>query len=114
MEGVYQTDFIYLNGSFSEFGGKTNEYTGSLPAKNGTKGTFADCFRYRLSLVEGDGVNEKGKEIKIIVEVKAQCWFGPFALEATDPGIIKEASFSPDEDGVKEALKWLQIVYDNA
>ena len=89
MEGVYPVDFIYLKGSFNEEGyGNTNEYTGSLPAKNGTKGTFADVFRYRITLAEGDGENEKGKTVKVLKCVKAQCWFGAFAFAATDPAIV--------------------------
>lgn len=113
MEGVHTIDFKYLSGSF-DIGGKDNEYTGSLPAKNGTTGIFADIFRYRYKLKTEEYDDGSGKTKKRITAITASYWFGCYAYAATDKSIITEKDFSADEDGAKAASAWLQAEYDNA
>ena len=113
MESVHIIDFKYLSGSFN-IGGRDNEYTGSLPAKNGTTGIFADIFRYRYKLRIEEMTEDGGKAKKAITGIVASYWFGCYAYDKTDSAIITERTFSPDEEGAKEASAWLQSEYDNA
>ena len=113
MEKVHIIDFKYLSGSF-RIGGRCNEYTGSLPAKNGTKGIFADSFRYRFKVRTEEEDDGSGKAKEKIAAIVASYWFGCYAYDATDRAIITEKEFSPDEEGAKAASAWLQSEYDNA
>lgn len=113
MEKVHNIDFKYLSGSF-RIGGRCNEYTGSLPAKNGTKGIFADSFRYRFKVRTEEVDDGSGKKKESIAAVVASYWFGCYAYDSTDKAIITEKEFSADEQGAKEASAWLQSEYDNA
>ena len=113
MEKVHVIDFKYLTGSFF-IGGRDNEYTGSLPAKNGTTGIFADIFRYRYKLKIEETAEDGGKPKKKIAAITAAYWFGCYAYDATDKSIITEKDFEPGEEGAKAASAWLQAEYDNA
>lgn len=97
-------DYKYLTGSF-DIGGDVNEYTGSLPAKDGTKGIFSNFFRYRFSLKIED---------KQITNVMAAWYFGCNAYDLTDPGKITVKEFEASEEGCAEAGAWIQAAYDEA
>lgn len=107
MNCVAPVDYKYLFGGADQFYQLTNEYTGSLPAKNGTKGIFADAFRYRVWLKADD-------EAKALVSIIAAWYFGCNCYACTDPAIITEKEFDLSEEGAAEAVKWLQAAYDNA
>lgn len=96
-------DYKYLFGAADQVPELTNEYTGSLPAKNGTKGIFADIFRYRIWLTMDE---------RTPAAVNAAWYFGCNAYEFTDSGLITSAQFEPSEDGAKAACEWLQAAYD--
>lgn len=105
MGKVFDIDFKYLSGS-SEQQGPTNEYTGSLPAVNGTTGIFADIFRYRVWCEVDDD--------KLPTAIIAAWYFGCYAYEFTDKELITHETFEASEDGAKAAVEWLQQAYDNA
>lgn len=104
MDKVYHVDYKYLCGAVDQVNDLTNEYTGTLPAKNGTKGIFADSFRYRVWLIAEDRVPQK---------IVAAWYFGCYAYKHTDPEIITEKEFEPSEEGAAQAVAWLQEAYDN-
>lgn len=107
MSQVAPIDFKYLFGGADQYYAATNEFTGSLPAKNGTKGIFADVFRYRVWLTVND-------DEEAVTSMRAAWYFGCNAYARTDPAIITEKEFPLSEEGAAMAVEWLQAAYDNA
>ncbi len=105
MDTIYNVDYKYLFGAADQVPDLTNEYTGSLPPKNGTKGIFADFFRYRVWLKMDD------RDPEAII---AAWYFGCNAYECTDKSIITEKEFEPSEEGAAQAVEWLKAAYENA
>lgn len=106
MNSISRIDYQYLLGAVPHEG-PANEFTGSLPQKDGSKGVFANIFRYRVWL-------ELNKEDKSVTAINAACYFGCNCYEKTDPSVIMKEQFSPSEEGAAEACDWIQSCYDKA
>ena len=105
VDSIYNVDYKYLFGAADQVPDLTNEYTGSLPPKNGTKGVFADYFRYRVWLrMDGEDPDK----------IVAAWYFGANAYEHTYKGNVTEKEFEPSEEGAAEAVAWLKAAYENA
>ncbi len=106
MNNISRIDYQYLLGAVPH-DGPENEYTGSLPAKDGTKGVFANIFRYRLWL-------KKDTETKAVTAINAACYFGCNCYDKTDPAIMMKEQFPASEEGAEQACNWVQACYDKA
>lgn len=102
---VTAVDFQWLWGNADLEPDMTNKYTGSLPAKNGTKGIFADIFRYKIWV----SYDENEEPL-----INAAWYFGQNAYDLTDPAVITSEHFEASQEGAEKAVAWLQEAYDKA
>lgn len=102
---IEKIQYKFLCGAVNLFNAGTNEYTGSLPSKDGTKGIFSNEFRYKVIVYA---------ENKTPLKVIATYYWGCNCFECTDDSLKTSNDFEPSEEGTAEACAWLQEEYDKA
>lgn len=103
MNEIAHTDYAYLCGAVELYNAGINDFTGSLPPKDGSSGAYINSFRYKLHLHAED---------KKPVRIEASWYYGVYAFESTDPSVITTKEFEPSDKGVEEAIAWLQAEYN--
>ncbi|MCQ2475336.1 MAG: hypothetical protein MJ173_05450 [Clostridia bacterium] len=101
---VENIQYKYLCGAVDLFNAGTNEFTGSLPARDGSKGIFSNEFRYKVIVYAED---------KTPLKVVASYYWGWQCFAAADDSLITTKDFEASVEGTAEACAWLQSEYDN-